>query len=245
VFSEKSSSVTNRNQLWQPAANKHWEETRGKGRKDRVSLCSPGWSRTHYVAPAGLELTAILLPQPPVWWDGGIHYHTLIKVIFLLKNILPIYLLVCVCVCARARVFVCVCVCVLRGQRNLMPLELELQVIVNRLTRVLRMELGLRTVCALKHWAIPSVPKIILPYKFKFYFTLCVLVCFACIHVCAPCVCLVPSESRRGCQMPWNSYRQLWTASWMLGIELGFCERAASVLRAESSLQPLKEFLKS
>ena len=37
--------------------------------QDRVSLCSPGYSGTHIVDQAGLELIEIHLPLPPDCWD--------------------------------------------------------------------------------------------------------------------------------------------------------------------------------
>lgn len=40
----------------------------------------------------------------------------------------------------------------------------------------------------------------------SFTFILCVCVFY--MLVCAPCVCLLPKEARRGCQNPWNwNYR--------------------------------------
>lgn len=39
----------------------------------RISLYAPGWSGTHYIAQAWLQLTAILLPQPPKRWPGPPH----------------------------------------------------------------------------------------------------------------------------------------------------------------------------
>jgi hypothetical protein len=40
-------------------------------------------------------------------------------------------------------------------------------------------------------------------------------------------------------QMPWNwSYRQVWAAMWMLGMEPKSSGRAASALIAEPTLQP-------
>lgn len=36
------------------------------------------------------------------------------------------------------------------------------------------------------------------------YFTLCVCVCFTCMYVCAPHMCLVPVEAGKQHQTPWN-----------------------------------------
>lgn len=60
----------------------------------------------------------------------------------------------------------------------------------------------------------------------------------ACMPV--PLACLVPSEVRRRCQIPWNwSYRWLWTTKWVLGIEAGFPRRVAIALNHEvTSLAP-------
>jgi hypothetical protein len=49
---------------------------------DRDLLCSLGWAETHYVVPAGLQLT-IFLPRPPEFWDyecsppcPGCYFHS-------------------------------------------------------------------------------------------------------------------------------------------------------------------------
>lgn len=40
------------------------------------------------------------------------------------------------------------------------------------------------------------------------------------MYVCVPCLCLVPVEARRGCQIHWNwSYRSLWAILYVLGTE--------------------------
>jgi hypothetical protein len=66
-----------------------------------------------------------------------------------------------------------------------------------------------------------------------FFLILCV--CFACIHacvyVCALCVCLLPSEARRGHQMSCNwSYGWSWAAREVLRTKLESSGRATSVL---------------
>jgi hypothetical protein len=67
--------------------------------------------------------------------------------------------------------------------------------------------------------------------KYTFPPTIHMYECFACMYVCAPCVCLVPTEVRRRCQILWNwSYKRLWATVWVLGIELGFFVRVASAL---------------
>lgn len=46
--------------------------------------------------------------------------------------------------------------------------------------------------------------------KFLFYYFICMVVLPECMF-CVPHVCLVSTENRRGCQIPWKwSYRQLW-----------------------------------
>lgn len=53
--------------------------------------------------------------------------------------------------------------------------------------------------------------------------------CSICIYICVPWACLVPEEARRRYQIPCNwSDRQLW-AMWMLGMEPGPSEKAASL----------------
>ena len=52
--------------------------------------------------------------------------------------------------------------------------------------------------------------------------------CFACMYVR---LCLVHGEAWRGHQVPWNwSYRQLWAAMWVLGIEPRPFRRATNTL---------------
>ena len=59
--------------------------------------------------------------------------------------------------------------------------------------------------CPRRHWVL-----IVLFYLYEY---------FAHKNVCAPHVCLVPAEVRRGHWIPWIwSYEQLWAATWMLGI---------------------------
>lgn len=53
---------------------------------------------------------------------------------------------------------------------------------------------------------------------------------FACMYVCMPCACLVPSAARKGHQVPWNwSYRQL-------SYHMGGGKRTASTLNYLSHL---------
>lgn len=63
---------------------------------------------------------------------------------------------------------------------------------------------------------------------------------FICIGV------LLVRMSVWGCWISWTSrsYRQLWVAIWMLGLEVGLSRRAVSGLTAEQSLQPYLECLK-
>lgn len=57
----------------------------------------------------------------------------------------------------------------------------------------------------------------------------------ACVSV--HCMPVDPKEMRRGLQMPWDwSYRGLYGASWILGIETRFCEEQPVLLAAEPSL---------
>ena len=58
----------------------------------------------------------------------------------------------------------------------------------------------------------------------SFYYCMCISVLPSCVSVW-------------GCQIPWNwSYRQLWAAMWMLGIEPGSSDRAVFALNREPSL---------
>lgn len=53
-------------------------------------------------------------------------------------------------------------------------------------------------------------------------------------------VCLVSSEVRRRCWIPWNwNQRQLWAAMWMLGTRPGSSRRAANVLKLRALPSPL------
>ena len=55
--------------------------------------------------------------------------------------------------------------------------------------------------------------------------------CFACMHVCVPCVSSVPSDVRREPWVPWN-YSYVWwrAAMWVLGTEPGSPARAKIAL---------------
>lgn len=52
--------------------------------------------------------------------------------------------------------------------------------------------------------------------------------CFACMIVCAPCMCLMLKEARRGRQILW-SYRQVWATMWELGIKAWSSVRASAL----------------
>ena len=55
--------------------------------------------------------------------------------------------------------------------------------------------------------------------------------CFAWTYVCVPHECLVPTEVRRGLQIPWNwSYGWVWATVWVLKTESGSSARATSAL---------------
>lgn len=63
------------------------------------------------------------------------------------------------------------------------------------------------------------------------YFTLCV--CFACLHVCALCVCLMPAEAREGAKFPGTEVT-------ILSCHVGPSPRIIKVLlTTESSLHPI------
>ncbi|XP_063084642.1 zinc finger protein 669-like isoform X2 [Cavia porcellus] len=47
------------------------DESQNPGSSLRVSMCSSGWPRVHFVAQAGVELISILLPQPPKCFHAG------------------------------------------------------------------------------------------------------------------------------------------------------------------------------
>ena len=52
-----------------------------------------------------------------------------------------------------------------------------------------------------------------------------------CMHTVCVCVCLVLTEARKGYQISWNwSYRQVWAAIWVLGIEPKSSRKAGSAL---------------
>lgn len=51
---------------------------------DRVSLCIPGLSKTHYIAEASLK--EIPLPQPPEHWDWRCVHSHLDKISFVAEN---------------------------------------------------------------------------------------------------------------------------------------------------------------
>lgn len=54
--------------------------------------------------------------------------------------------------------------------------------------------------------------------------------CFACVHVCILCVCLMPVEAV-GHPIPLDcSYRQLWATIWLLELEPGTSLKATSAL---------------
>lgn len=55
---------------------------------------------------------------------------------------------------------------------------------------------------------------------------------FACMHIWAPCPCLVPKDTARKHQFPWNHsyYGCLWAAMWMLGTQPQSSTRAISAL---------------
>lgn len=63
--------------------------------------------------------------------------------------------------------------------------------------------------------------------------------CFVCMYIYVPCACQLPSEDRRGCQIPWNwNYSQLWTNMWVLEKEPRFSGRVVRGSKAEPFLQP-------
>jgi hypothetical protein len=54
---------------------------------------------------------------------------------------------------------------------------------------------------------------------------------FACVYVCGPHVCLLPSGARTRLEIPWEwNYRQLWAAMYTLRTEPMFSEKASSAL---------------
>lgn len=62
-------------------------------------------------------------------------------------------------------------------------------------------------------------------------------VCFACVYICAPFVCLVPISIKRG-HWVWSwSCIWWWASMWELGTELRFSRRAANVL-IHSAISP-------
>lgn len=66
---------------------------------------------------------------------------------------------------------------------------------------------------------------ILLNYLFIVY------MCFVCMYVCAPSMCVVHKEARRGHGIPWDwSCRCLWATLWILGIKPGCSGKANSVL---------------
>lgn len=66
---------------------------------------------------------------------------------------------------------------------------------------------------------------------------LCVLsACMSVLHAC-----LMPAETRRGHKIPW--IQMAVSLHVVLGIELGSCERAASLLTSEPSLQYSPSFI--
>lgn len=97
------------------------------------------------------------------------------------------------------------------------------------------------TVSLLNLWTVPSPLKLLLQafchsneanneyredvqglYKCYAITLFYVYGCFAYMHVCTHCLCLVPVETRRGLCIPWNwSYSRLWATMWVLGFKTG------------------------
>lgn len=64
-------------------------------------------------------------------------------------------------------------------------------------------------------------------FPLKIYLLFYAFECFAYVYTCAPGVCVVPAEVRRGSQMLWGSnYVWLKAIIWVLGVELGPSGRA-------------------
>lgn len=88
----------------------------------------------------------------------------------------------------------------------------------------------LRTKAAVRfhnqHWqTLPGTPRI--QYAFDLELG-CVCVGGGCLYVClwTMCVCLVPTEARRRCWIPWD----LWATMWVLKIEPSSFTRACSAI---------------
>ena len=114
---------------------------------------------------------------------------------------------VCVCVCVCVSVCVCVCMCVYDVRGQFMRLSFPFPLC------------GIQKLTSGCHawWHLPlSAGSVKSFFFFNFYF----------MHIGGLTECM----SVWG-QIPWNwSYRQLWVAMWMLGIESRFSGRAACAL---------------
>lgn len=67
--------------------------------------------------------------------------------------------------------------------------------------------------------------------------------CFAYTYIYVSCFCLVATEIRRQCQIPWNwSYGQLWTTIWVLRIEPNSSVKKPVLLATEPYLWPQEEY---
>lgn len=68
--------------------------------------------------------------------------------------------------------------------------------------------------------------------------------CFARMHFCVSCVCMLHMEARQGPQILCNqSYRWLRTITWELGIEAGYSRKQPRFLTAEHFSNPKSIFL--
>lgn len=79
-----------------------------------------------------------------------------------------------------------------------------------------------------RHGQMPVAVCLFLFFLKKEYLFPCALPAY---YVCAPRVCLMPAEFRRGCRISWDwSYRWSWAAVWVQEINLVSSERPASAL---------------
>jgi hypothetical protein len=93
------------------------------------------------------------------------------------------------------------------------------------------------TASALTCWAIPLPQRLVILILFLRIWVFCLHICMHTV-----CVCLVLTEARQGYQISCNwSYRQVWAAMWLLGIEPKSSRKAGSALNIWD-LSPVPDF---
>lgn len=85
------------------------------------------------------------------------------------------------------------------------------------------LELDLYTRLEGKSWTsgCPTFKALGLMFILKIYSLFMCINIFACMYICATCMCLVPAEARRGCGIPGTVAKDVVSHQGMLGTEPG------------------------